>query len=233
MRKVVLVAFIIIVALAAIIYLAAAARIEYMNNPLLRAEFAKKQYSSIYSFYATNNLPADNRSFLGDPKAKVTIVVVVDFSSPASAAAYTAIIPSIMQTYVDTGQAKLYHKYYLLQNEFDGQTGRFIKAAAATCFLLAGGNDTIAFHQALFNTSPEAIGALASRFNLTPAFQACLQQPPQSLAEDALETETFRITAPSLRIGVDLQDETILTGEPSTTRIDSTIRTKQITLGLP
>jgi hypothetical protein len=218
---------------AVAIYLPVAGWYEYHRSPLLRENLARSDYAAVYDLYTGRLLTGANRSAEGDPATGVTIVAVVDFTSAANKAFYDARMPEIEKMYVETGQARLYHRYYLPQDELEQRKGRFIYAAAATCFSAAGGHGIVSFNQALFNATPEEVGALAARFNLSPSFEACLADPPRSLAEDSFETERFRISAPSLRIGVELVGETVLVGSPSMDRIGSAVKAKQITLGAP
>jgi hypothetical protein len=226
-------AIVLLAFVAVAIYLPVAGWYEYHRSPLLRESLARSDYAAVYDLYAGKPLTRANRSAEGNPAAGVTIVAVVDFASAANKAFYDARMPEIEETYVATGQTRLYHQYYLPQDELEQQRGRFIYAAAATCFSAADGKGIVSFNRALFNATPEGVEALAARFNLSPSFEACLADPPRGLAEDSFETERFRIIAPSLRIGIELNGETVLAGDPSMERIGSEVRAKQITLGAP
>jgi hypothetical protein len=226
-------AFLILAALliAATLYYVLAVRFEYGRNQMLQQNLAQKDYTGIYNFYVANRLVLGNRSAIGNPEAMVTIVAVVDFLSNASRDEYAAAIPEIKRLYLDTGQARLLHKYYLTEEELQQKTGRFKYAAAAICF--PASQDAVLFHQALFTTPPDRIEELVREQNLSePTFSDCEAGAAAMLAEDAFETDTFRVMSPSLRIGIQEQDETVLVGNPAFARINRTIREKQVTIGI-
>ena len=169
--------------------------------------------------------------FVGEEEAPITLVIVVDPLRKASKEQYTKIVPFLMK-YVETGQARLYHKHYVAEQDFKEKKGRFIYAAAASCYARLDGQDHIAWHYGLFKTGPEELDSLATSFGLSEAFADCMHTFPPGVYEEMLETRLFRIRSPSIQVGIEGQDPTILYGVPSPTKINRTIRSKQVTFGI-
>lgn len=214
---------------AALVYYGVATTVEMGRNRLLSPD----DTSSAYGLYVSRQPLIAGRPFVGDAEAPITIVLVLDMDGDASAELYAEKMAWIEEKYLDTGEARLYHKYYLPQEEYGTTEDRFIYAAAGSCYALAGGEDTIAFHRALFERRPLGFRALAEEHGADgEAFEACIAEPPRSLKEDAEETRLFRIRAPALHIGVDGNEAEVLVGNPGWARINQTIRAKQVTIGI-
>ncbi len=170
------------------------------------------------------DLLLEGRPAIGSEAAPLTIAIVLDFRNPESAAQYRERIP-LLEEYAERGEARLYHKYYLPEEEYEREAGRYRYAALAACY---DGEETAAFHQELFALDEEALAALAEREGVAE----CFERPPAWLREEMLETRLLRLLAPGLHIGIRGEDATILLGDPSETEINRTIREKQVILGI-
>lgn len=95
------------------------------------------------------NIPIEGAPLKGDPNAPMTIVTYSDFQCPYCARFTEQTLPTLVQEYIDSGQAKLIFKDFPLQQIHPNAQ----KAAeAARCVReLAGGDDSFwAMHDALF-----------------------------------------------------------------------------------
>lgn len=214
-----------------LLYYGIGAGIDYQRNVQLLAP-GEGSLHGLYDLYLRQNIILRDRAFLGEESAPVTITAIVDFTSESNREYYNEIIPLLEKHYVETGQAKLYHKHYVTREEYVEKRGRFKYARAVACYSEAGGAEPIAFHQALFAVTEEEIPGLAQEFGLGEDFTSCLESVPSTVYEDMLETRLFRIRSPSLHVGLNEQEYTILTGRQSMAQINQTIRSKQVTLGI-
>jgi hypothetical protein len=234
MRKSIFGLIIICLLIAPLIYFRIAVKREYDRNSVFQENYLNKDFQEIYRTYVVTKPEITNRAYLGKEKAPLTIIVVVDFASNLSKKFYYEKVPEIIGLYVEPGYARLYHKYHILADEFNEKKGRFIYANAVQCYAELGGKELEEFHKGLFNTSEEKIPALADKFGiLTKDFTDCLEKDSfEALYEDMMETRMYRIQGPSVQIGIDERDYTVLFGNPSIVQINKTIRMKQIKIGI-
>ncbi|HJX05924.1 MAG TPA: thioredoxin domain-containing protein [Candidatus Nanoarchaeia archaeon] len=239
MKKNISVVIIICLLLAPLIYFGIAVKREYDRNSVFQENYLNKDYQAMYNTYLITKPEITNRAYLGNEKAPLTIIVVVDFASDLSKKFYYEKVPEIIGLYVEPGYAKLYHKYPLTQDEFNEKRGRFIYANAVQCYTKLGGKELEEFHKELFNitednTIEEKILALSDKFGvLTKEFTDCLEKESfEALYEDMMETRMYRIQGPSIQLGIGESDYTVLFGNPSISQINKTIRTKQVKIGI-
>jgi len=234
MKKTTISMIIIIFVLASIIYYVIALRMEYNRNQVFKEDYDNKDFRNMYSFFVLNNPLLSNRYYLGKENASITLVVVIDFKSGVGKKFYYEKVPEIKKLYVDPGYAKLYYKYYVTQDEFNRKKGRFIYAQAVQCYTKLYGRATEKFHKALFNTTEQNISLLADTFAIPiKDFEECMNKSSfRVIQEDMIETMMFRIQGPSIQIGIDGRDNTVLYGNPSISRINRTIRLKEIKIGI-
>ncbi len=210
-----------ILAVASLIYFVGAAQQSFITDA---RQLAGNR--SLANQLVSSDLVLGTRSFLGAREAPITLVVVVDFFSNTSKEDYFATVPFLMREYVESGEARLYHKYYLPEDDYNGKKGRFKYALLASCY---DGDDRAGFNEALFTAREDELDALAREHHVP---EDCLRSVPETLYEDMLETRLFRLLSPSLHIAIDGRDATVLMGIPSPERINQTIRRKQVTLGI-
>ncbi|KYK25719.1 hypothetical protein AYK26_01750 [Euryarchaeota archaeon SM23-78] len=238
MNKKVITGVIVLLILASIIYYGIVLVLEYNSNLVLKESYENKDFNKMYNFFVLNNPLISDRTYLGGKSSPVTLMVVVDFESDTSKKFYYEKIPRIKELYIDSGQAKLYHKYYITPEEFDTKKGRFIYASAVQCYLGLGGEEIVEFHKTLFETAEKDILALTNSFVISREdFEECMNKninnnPYKVIYEDMLETKMFKIQGPSIHIGIDGRDNTVLFGNPSISLINRSIRQKQIRLGI-
>ncbi|MBN2052269.1 thioredoxin domain-containing protein [Candidatus Woesearchaeota archaeon] len=223
-----------IIFLALVIYAFAGFGILSNNNILFKDSMEQKDWLTAYRALTFQSPAIEGRPCLGLQSAPLSIIVVVDFKSDFSKQFYNEKMPEIMQQYIKSGQARLYHKYYITKEELIGKKGRFIYASASRCYNEFAFNNTIEFNQALFNTQESNIGILAEEFNIPKEeFLKCLSESNfQALSKDMLETEKFDIQSPSIYLGVNGGDNTMLIGNPSIELIQKRMRMKQIKVGI-
>ena len=168
------------------------------------------------------------------------IICVLDFNSQLANTFYWEKMEWLRDTYAYNNTARIYHKYIITKDDWQGRKGDFIKALASYCHDEQRVNDTLDFNKALFGTK-EADGQalmqnmylLADNFSLDkPAFDECMNSTPKALAEDMVETEKFRIQSPSLIIGVDGKNNEVIFGNPGYETITRRIRLKEIKVGI-
>jgi len=223
-----------IIFLALIIYASFGFRILSNHNELFSNSWEKKDLIGAYNALAFQHPAINSRPWLGLQSAPITIIVVVDYQSEFSKKFYNEKMPDIAKQYVSSGQARLYHKYYIIREELRERKGRFIYASASRCYNEFAFNNTIEFNQALFNTPENDIDALADDFKLPKEeFLKCVRESNfQALYEDMIETEEFTIHSPSIYLGVNGGDNTLVIGNPSMELIQKRMRLKQIKVGI-
>ena len=146
----------------AIGYYAFAAKFEYARNSYVQEQYKAGNAGGVLDFYFNGDPIIESRRFVGND-TPVTMIVVTDFLSGASASFFNDLFPQIKEQFIDSGQARLYEKYYITRQEYDQKKGRFIYAVAALCFedlKQPAPAQFAAFHQELF--------ALASRVSQDP-----------------------------------------------------------------
>ena len=184
--------------------------------------------SSLIDYYSGEPL-LDKHPMIGMSEAQLTFIVIIDFQSDDSKNFYQTLMPQLIQEYVNDGEARVYHKYYITEAEYQDKTGRFKYSSAALCYYNLGGDDIQGFHESLFSRDVEAT---KEAYGLGKDFDDCLGQDSVELRHDTLESSTFRISSPSLLIGIDGRDNTVLHGTPSMARINRAVRYQQVKLGI-
>jgi hypothetical protein len=233
-KRITIIIMLIMVLIAFALYLTFSIKINSGRNQLFKNSYEQGNVQGAYSALFFQSPAIENRPYIGFENAPLTIIVVVDFQSEPSKMFYEEKMPEIMNSYVNTGQAKLYHKYYIPREELEGRKSRFIYASASRCYNEFTFNRTTEFNEALFSTPEDSIGALAEAYSIPrEAFLKCIENNTfQSLYEDMLETSQFSIQSPSIYIGVNGQDNSLLLGNPSIGLIQKRMRVKQIKVGI-
>jgi hypothetical protein len=229
------------------VFLVLSLRYEYQTNTYVHTQIEKKDYQRIYQFYAAADPLINSANMEGNASAPITIITVLDFMNPSSESLYTGVLSEIRKQYVETGQVRLYYKYYLTREEFNEKKGRFIYVAAVRCYTSLGGTNLAAVQRELFSiASVETKGGVSEAIRnalilaLTTVngvdkdhMNSCiLNSSDESIANDVLEAEQFRIQSPSVHIGIDGQNNIVFVGDPSFNQIHRAIRQKQIALGI-
>ena len=230
MKKITLLTLIFIaIIIIVIIYAYFAVQTEKTRNPLLNESTAEETYQ----LYVTNNPLVKNRLTEGSEEAKVTITAILDLESESSKQFYEETIKKIREEYIKTGQVKLNYKYYVTKQDKEEKTDRYIKAKAIYCYTESKGTNITQIHQKIMyskNTNTIEINKLNMNYN---QYLNCIEnQEPKQLTEDIIESEQYRIQAPSLIIGINNQDTTVLYGQPTDEILRRTIRNQQIKMGI-
>jgi protein-disulfide isomerase len=233
-KRITMIIMLCIVLIAFAVYLSFSLKITSDKNQLFKKNYEQGDVQGVYSALFLQSPAIHNRPYIGFENAPLTIIVIVDFQSELSKKFYEEKMPEILNNYINTGQAKLYHKYYISREELEGRKGRFIYASASRCYNEFAFNNTIEFNKALFSTPESSIEALAEEYSIPKeAFISCINNNTfQSLYEDMLETDQFSVQSPSIYLGVNGQDNTLLLGNPSTELIQKRMRVKQIKVGI-
>jgi len=233
-KKIMVIMMLCILAIGFIAFAAVSISINSGKNQLFKSSYEQGDLQGAYSAMFFQSPAIENRPYIGFEDAPLTMIVVIDFKSELSKEFYQEKMGELEQIYINTGQARLYHKYYISREELEDRKGRFIYASASRCYNQLTFNKTIEFNQALFNTPESQIGALAEQFGLPRgAFTNCMKDSQfQSLYEDMLETEQFTVQSPSIYLGVDGNDNNLLIGNPSLDLIKKRMRLKQIKVGI-
>jgi protein-disulfide isomerase len=228
--------------LALIIYSVVTLRIVSDKNPLFRQSYEQKDVLGAYDALFSKIPATANRPYIGLQNAPLTIMVIIDFKSDSARSFYAEKMPELKKAYVDTGQARLYHKYIITSDELNSRTGRFIYSIASRCYHEFDFNRTVDFNIALFKTDMASIdmnseitlGVLADEFQITrESFLQCVKNSSfKELYQDALETEDFLLQSPSIQLGVNGQDNIVLYGNPSMELIQKRMRLQQIKVGI-
>jgi hypothetical protein len=232
-----------IIVLALIAYTVVTLGIVLNKNTLFKQSYDQKDALGAYKALFSKTPETENRPYLGLQSAPLTIMTVIDFTSSDAKSFYDEKMPEIRKAYVDTGQARLYHKYIITFDELNSRTGRFIYVAASRCYNEFDFNNTIQFNQALFslpvNGSTYAetqisLFLLAGKFQIPKeSFLQCVNNISfKELYQDASETEDFSLQSPSLHLGVNGQDNIVLYGNPDMETIQKRMRLQQIKVGI-
>jgi hypothetical protein len=210
-------------------------KMTYGQNYLFRQSYDAKDWKGIYESISFQSPAIEERPYVGSDKAPLTIIFALDFQSGLAKTFYFEKMEWLKNTYVNN-TARLYHKYIITRDDWQGRKGGFIKALASYCHDKQSLNDTLDFNKALFDAKVEGIEglyALAENFSLDKAaFNACMNSTPKALTEDMVETEKFLLQSPSLIVGVNGQDNDVIYGNPSYETITKRIRLKQIKVGI-
>jgi hypothetical protein len=235
------------------VYLFFAIRFEYSSNEYVHARYDAQDTRALADFYVAGTPLLGDRPYVGSSDAAVSMIAVVDFLSPESRTAYRNLLGTLSQNTSRLGSLRLYHKFYLPREDYDEKKGRFIYATAVRCIEQFDSNQTVAFILALMDyldnesvqiderngPSLQDLASLAVSYGFAapPGGQAsllaCLSSSQfESITQDMVETELFRIKSPSIIIGILGKSNTVIVGTPSAERIWRIIRQKQIMIGI-
>lgn len=218
-------------------------RIVLGKNALLLDAYTKNNFIGMREALLFQSPDIDGRLFIGKETAPLTIIMVLDFDSPAAKSFYDDNADWLKTSFSDTGEARIYHKFILGRDEVDRKEGRYLYALASRCMTAQEG-DVISFNKELLAAKndnlllkEEGLIALAGKTGADqPAFRQCLEQPSndafRELYIDMLESERFKIWSPSITIGVDGGDEETLFGDADKELISQRMRYRQIRVGI-
>lgn len=226
MKKAAIVALLILAFILSVAYYTYAGISEYKQNKIASKYYDQKQYGELYDFYFDPQPSIAQRHFTGSPDASVTVAAVIDPLAQQSRDFLNTTIAHIERAYVETGQIKLYFKYYMTEEEYVEKRGRFIYGAAGQCY---NGTDSVAFHQELLATEETAIPALLKKHGLPENPLECSSD--DLLYEDMTESHLFRIVSPSVHISINGTGDAALVN-PSVERLDSELKFTLISLGI-
>lgn len=234
MRRGVLAGLIILVMLGVLVYAGIGIWLEYNSNMLTRKAFDERDVRELYAFYIDDAPVYYKRPVWGNSEAPITIIAVIDLASEDNREFYQEMMPLLEAYYINTGEAKLFHRYHLPEEEYVQKKARFIYAKSALCYTQTGGDDLIGFHGILFDADVPDIPGKAQAFGADKQdFIDCMNgEGIPALAEDMRDTELYRMWSPSLQIYLLEDDPTVLPGVSTLDRLNRTIRFKQIRIGI-
>lgn len=210
-------------------YVYFAIQTEKSRNPLIN----ESNLEETYQLYVTSNPLTENRLIEGQNSAQITIISVLDLNSNESNKFYQETIKQIREEYIKTGQVKIQYKYYITNQDKSEQTDRYLKAKAIYCYTQSNGKNITEIHnKIMYKDNINTIEVNELNMNYEKYFDCIRNQEPKQLIQDIIETEQFRIEAPSLIIGINGKDNTRLYGQPSEDILRRTIRNQQIKLGI-
>lgn len=234
MKKKAIISIIVLIAIASIIYYLIDFQLELGKNDIAKDNFDQKNYVETFQAISLNSPEISEIKYEGYESAPLSIIFVADLNSRQSNEFYKNIFPELHKKYVQTGQAKLYHKYIISKEELDSKIGVYSKIQAARCFANLSTNSTITFQIILAQATGNDFSSLAKSQGVDiEEFRTCISTKEfKSNYLDMLETEQFIITSPSIYLGVNGGDNTIMHGTPSLENIYKKMRLKEIKVGL-
>jgi len=170
----------------------------------------------IYDFYISSRPDIENRPYLGNQNASISIVVYLEHNNTSSRFFYEELFPQIKIDYIDTGKARFYHKNHVSIENFKNDEPNYRFAEYLECHWQTVGTD---YYQLIFS-------------NISDPVSDCTDIP-ETLKQDISEVENFGMVglSPRIYIGIMGHDYTIIDGIPSYNRLRRTILNYQTQLG--
>ncbi|HYD03052.1 MAG TPA: thioredoxin domain-containing protein [Alphaproteobacteria bacterium] len=204
------------------------------RNEYLKQGYENKDYKQVFESIAIVTPEISEISYEGNSNAPLTIVIVHDFTSSESGEFYKEKIPELKSRYVDSGQARIYHKYIITRSEFENKEGRYNEIQAARCFNDLTDINSVAFHLDIISTGLDNAIANIGIYNIErEEFERCYNNKYyKSIYIDMIETEQFSILGPSIYLGINGKENIVMYGNPDIDEIYDSIRLKEIRVGL-
>ncbi len=232
-------AFITLVLVTILIYLAAVVSVfaltEYDRKPVVQQKVREGDYSYLFDFYLFPTPALEDRPVYGDPAAPITLILYSDVQCAGCKQFLFGLFPDIEKELIETGKARFYHKHYLTRTDVRTRSDTYLYSQALLCFEQLQPENYWAYYHDLHLTAPRDLAARAASYGLAEeTFNNCIDTTVfAQTSEDLSEVLNFNLvgTVPALYIGINGQDNTLLQGIPSKTRLTQIIRTYQIRLG--
>lgn len=182
-------------------------------EPLLN-EFVKTgDTSSLVNYFVAKNVLLEEKPYYGD--GEISMIVVIDFFSLDSKEFYS----KIKSIYSDQ---KLYHKYFITKEEYESKSGRYLFAIASECNIQQGKNPfdyNLNLHDLAIAGKKADIPISNCKPNL------------KGIYYDMIESETYRIIAPSLQISIEGQNDENIVGNQDLDKIQKALINTKIRIG--
>lgn len=182
-------------------------------EPLLNEYLREGDASSLLNYFVTKNVLLEEKPFYGS--GQISMIVVVDFYSLDSKEFYS----KMQSVYSDE---KLYHKYFMTKEEYESKTGRYLFAIASECNIQEGKN---IFE---YNLRLHDLGITGKNADVIP--DDCIINS-NSIYYDMIESETYRIIAPSLQISIEGQNNENIIGNQDFDKIQKALINTKIRIG--
>jgi len=168
----------------------------------------------VYDFYISSTPDINNRPYLGNQNASISIVVYLEYNSSSSKIFFEEIFPMIESDYINTGKARFYYKNHVSIENFKNDELNYRYAKHIECHQQTVGKG---YYDIVFG-------------NVTKLIDCDM---PDSLKQDISEVENFGMVglSPRIYIGIMGQDYTIIDGIPSYNRLRRAILNYQTQLG--
>lgn len=208
---------------------------EANKKPILSEKMMQEDYGFLYNFYIARKPSLEGRPYYGQENASLTFIIYTDFTSPGAQDFKNTTLPWLIDSYVHTGKARLYHKHYLTAADLLEQNEAYYYAQSYQCYANLYPAGAYDFYFALYDTRlqdvPELVESLGGDRR---AFMDCLkQQPFKEIKEDIAEAEQFGMIGitPWLSVGIQGRELSSFAGTPAQDRLYRTIRGYQTLLG--
>lgn len=205
------------------------------KKPILDEKIADSDYEFLYNFYVSGKPIIEGRPYYGPANGSLTFIIYTDFTSAGAQDFRNSTLQWLIDNYVHTGKAKLYHKNYLTIEDLTAQNEAYYYAQSFQCYANMNPAGTYEFYFALYDTKLQDIPELVETLGQDrKAFVTCLkQQPLKELKEDIAEVEQFGMTgiSPWLYVGIQGREMSSFAGTPTQDRLYRTIRSYQTVLG--
>ena len=186
------------------------------NDPQLADHFASARQAA--ASYAIISPAIEDRPFIGNSSAPITIIAYLDFASSSTQEFARTLWPQIYANYIMTGKAKAIFKNSLDADDERAMSARWQRAAKEQC---AG---TTAIESVLESQDLKTL----DRFGMCSE-QRVISQLRQDISEN--ERYGFQGISPHFVIGIDGNDNTLITGIPSLTQLNDTLRGYETRIG--
>lgn len=209
-------------------------KIRYGSNPSIK-ESGLLQAQKFYDLSIYFNPEINSANYYGSEGAGVTIIAFLDMHSDASRYFMKEIFPKIREEYIDSGNARYYHKSYISVDSINKQDIDFEYSIALECVKKISAEKYYDIYFDLFAGAGDIQETLIKRNISIDRYQDCIGEEDtlNELYKNAMETENLGIAGIGQRfyIGIAGGDNTVLDGVPSYAKFNRTIRQYEIQIG--
>ena len=227
MKKKIVITALILLFVSAVSYHIFAIKSEINKNVLLEKQYQSGDFSKTYLFYVSQEIVVEDRPAVGTNP--VTMIYVVDFTSQASKEALQNTLNTIQENYGTEKDFTRMYKYLISKEEYQEKSGKYLYAIASQCMLRNQLPDVDQKILLLFDLTESEIANMLTEQNLS--LNECIKTEDVTLYEDMIQTTTYRMYSPSIYIGVNGRQNTVLYGDPVKEKLLKRIREKQIAIG--
>lgn len=209
---------------------------EFDKRPIIQDKMSVANADYLYDFYVKRTPNIENRLAFGDEHASIIFIAYIDLTAETSVRFFKEFFPALKTDYIESGMVKFYHKNYLLKEDYDQKTPRFVMSKSLLCIKEISPEEYYPYYFDIVGQTPEIIPDLIKKHNIDQAaYSACMDSgSSKELLEDLSEVDNFGMIGlnPRIYIGLAGSKNSQFNGIPNYNRVKRIIKSDEVQIGI-